>query len=156
MTVSADAEAATATSTAASRMWCKIPPMTGPHRRRRASSLLAAAALWAGLAADAAAQGSAATDRAALEALYDATGGPGWTDNTNWKTSAPPGEWHGVTTDPAGRVTRLELPGNGLTGPIPAALGDLTFLQILSRQICETALRRRLRHVAPRNPRSGR
>ena len=25
-----------------------------------------------------------------------------------------------------------------------------------ARQICETALRRRLRHVAPRNPRSGR
>ena len=107
--------------------------MTGPHcRRRSAPLLLAAVALWAGLATDAAAQGSAATDRAALEALYDATGGPGWTDSTNWRTAAPLDEWHGVSTDTAGRVTRLDLPGNGLTGPIPAALGDLTLLQTLN------------------------
>ena len=106
--------------------------MRGAHyRRRSAPLLLAAVALWVGLAADAAAQGNAASDRAALEALYDATGGPGWTDSTNWKTSAPTGEWFGVSTDPAGRVTWLELPGNGLTGPIPAALGDLALLQML-------------------------
>ena len=36
---------------------------------------------------------SLASDRAALEALYDATGGASWTDGTNWKTSAPLGEW---------------------------------------------------------------
>ena len=118
----------------------KSPPERGPHyRRRSAPLLLAAVALWAGLAADAAAQGNAASDRAALEAFYDATGGPGWTDSTNWKTSAPTGEWFGVSTDAAGRdaagrVTRLELLGNGLTGPIPAALGDLTLLRILDLQ----------------------
>ena len=107
--------------------------MRGPHyRRRSAPLLLAAVALWAGLAAAAAAQGNAASDRAALEALYDATGGPGWTDSTNWKTSAPIGEWFGVTTDAAGRVTRLELPGNGLTGPIPDALGNLVNLGVLN------------------------
>ena len=106
--------------------------MRGLHYRRRSAPLLAAFALWAGLAADAAAQGNAAADRAALEALYDATGGPGWTDSTNWKTSAPIGEWFGVSTDAAGRVTGLELPGNGLKGPIPAALGDLALLQMLN------------------------
>ena len=106
--------------------------MTGPRCRRRLSPpLLAACALWAGLAAEAAAQGSAASDRAVLEALYDATGGPNWIDNTNWKTSAPLGEWFGVTTDTAGRVTRLELPGNGLAGPIPAAPGKLALLRNL-------------------------
>ena len=47
-------------------------------RLRLSPALLAVTALWAGLAADAAAQGSAATDRAALEALYDTTGGPDW------------------------------------------------------------------------------
>ena len=99
--------------------------MTRPHCRRRSSPLLlAAVALCAVLAADAAAQGNAAADRAALEALYDATGGPGWTNSTNWKTSAPLGEWHGVTTDAAGRVTGLHLVYNGLTGPIPGALGN--------------------------------
>ena len=106
--------------------------MRGLHDRRRSAPLLAAVALWAGQSADTAAQGNAASDRAALEALYDATGGPGWTDSTNWKTSAPLGEWHGVTTGAAGRVTRLVLPGNGLTGPIPAALGDLALLQTLN------------------------
>ena len=92
------------------------------------STLLAA---WAGLAAEGAAQGSAASDRAVLEALYDATVGPDWIDNTNWKTAAPLGEWFGVTTDTAGRVTRLELPGNGLAGPIPTALGELALLRNL-------------------------
>ena len=43
------------------------------------------------------------SDRAALEALYDATAGGSWTDNTNWKTSAPLGAWYGVTTDASGR-----------------------------------------------------
>ena len=33
-----------------------------------------------------------------------------------------------MTTDTASRVTRLELPGNGLAGPIPAALGELALL----------------------------
>ena len=107
--------------------------MTGPRCRRKLSPpLLAACALWAGLAADASAQGSAASDRAVLEALYDATGGPDWIDNTNWKTAAPLGEWFGVTIDTAGRVTRLEVPGNGLAGPIPAALGELALLRNLN------------------------
>ena len=106
--------------------------MSGPRCRCRLSPLLlAACALWAGLAAEAAAQGSAASDRTVLEALYDATDGPDWIDNTNWKGAAPLREWFGVTTDPAGRVTRLELPGNGLAGPIPAALGELPLLRNL-------------------------
>ncbi len=71
------------------------------------------------------------SDRAALEALYDATGGPDWTDNTNWKTSAPLGEWHGVKTDADGRVIDLLLSDNALTGPIPAELGNLENLENL-------------------------
>ena len=82
-------------------------------------------------APDAAAQGSAASDRAALEAIYDATGGASWTDDTNWKTVAPLGEWFGVTTDAEGLVTSLNLPGNGLSGRIPNAVGDLAFLRVL-------------------------
>ena len=56
---------------------------------------------------------------------YDATGEPGWTDNTNWRTSVPLGEWFGVTTDDDGRVTQLRLHRNGLNGPIPGGLGGL-------------------------------
>ena len=38
-------------------------------------------------------------DRAALVALYDATGGAQWTFSLNWKTTEPLGTWDGVTTE---------------------------------------------------------
>ena len=83
------------------------------------------------LIADAQAQGSVAVDREALEALYHATGGPDWSDRANWLSAAPLGEWFGVETDSNGRVTRLALPGNGLSGEIPPALGRLASLERL-------------------------
>ena len=76
-------------------------------------------------------QGSVAADREALEALYEATGGPDWSDRANWLSAAPLGEWFGVDTDSDGRVTRLALPGNGLSGEIPSALGQLASLERL-------------------------
>ena len=71
-------------------------------------------------------------DLAALVALYNATGGPNWTNNTNWLTSAPMAQWHGVTVDANGRVASLSLPENGLTGKIPVELGNLTGLTVLN------------------------
>ena len=52
-----------------------------------------------------------ATDRSALVALYNATDGANWVNNTNWLSSEPIGEWFGVTTNEDGRVTRLNLWG---------------------------------------------
>ena len=75
---------------------------------------LAAFALAAGLCAwtgDARAQGSAETDRAALVAVYRATGGNDWTNNTNWLSAAPLEDWYGVEVNRDGRVTRLRLGG---------------------------------------------
>ena len=60
-------------------------------------------------------------DRAALEALYESTGGEKWTNSDNWRSDAPIGEWYGVTTD-GGRVTELVLVENGLVGDIPAGV----------------------------------
>ena len=85
----------------------------------------------AAIPADGVAQGSVATDRAALVVLYDATGGAEWSDSTNWKTEAPLHEWHGVTTNDDGRVRRLVFSFNGLAGSMPAELGDLTRLESL-------------------------
>ena len=72
------------------------------------------------------------TDRAALVALYHATGGPNWTNKANWLSGEPIGEWYGVTTDAAGRVTRLTLVNNNLTGSLPVGLGTLSSLKSLS------------------------
>ena len=71
------------------------------------------------------------SDRDALEMLFDATGGAGWTDSANWKTSASLGEWYGVDVDAGGRVIGLSLTGNGLAGRLPPELGDLTELRWL-------------------------
>ena len=108
--------------------------MNGRHDRRGLTCAAAVAlALVSGLRGGMAlAQPpDAAADRAALEAFYDATGGASWTDDTDWKTSAPLGDWYGVTTDASGRVTRLELGDNGLAGSIPSMLGSLANLERL-------------------------
>ena len=68
------------------------------------------------------------TDREILIALYNATDGGNWTDNTNWLSEEPLGDWHGVTTDADGRVTRLDLTENRLSGRMPSQLGDLSSL----------------------------
>ena len=71
-------------------------------------------------------------DRAALEALYNATGGPNWERNENWLTDTSLSEWQGVETDGAGRVVVLVLSYNGLSGQIPPEIGGLTGLTRLS------------------------
>ena len=71
------------------------------------------------------------SDQEALVALYNATEGSNWANNTNWLSDKPLGEWHGVTTDANGRVTHLDLSQNGLTGEIPSGLGSLTNLDRL-------------------------
>ena len=71
-------------------------------------------------------------DRAVLIALYEATGGNNWDDNTNWLSSTYPlAQWYGVETDDSGRVTSLNLVYNSLTGEIPETLGNLNNLQNL-------------------------
>ena len=78
------------------------------------------------------AHADAAGDRDALVALYNATGGENWTNNGNWLSDGPLDDWHGVTADSSGRVVRLSLSFNELTGPIPGELGGLSNLESLS------------------------
>lgn len=58
----------------------------------------------------------AQTDREALGALYNATGGPNWTQNKNWNMDADLSEWHGIETNDQGRVVDLSLESNNLQG----------------------------------------
>ena len=71
-------------------------------------------------------------DRVALVALYNATNGPNWTNNTNWLSNAPLSEWHGIGTDGDGRVVSIEFEQNNLQGSIPPELGQLTNLTTLN------------------------
>ncbi|MDE2716852.1 MAG: hypothetical protein OXI33_07535, partial [Chloroflexota bacterium] len=75
--------------------------------------------------------GSPNPERAALTALYDATGGSDWKINDGWLSDAPLAQWIRVTTDEDGRVTSLDLGSNRLNGEIPAELGDLSNLKLL-------------------------
>ena len=78
-----------------------------------------------------AASGSAEMDREALVALYNATDGENWDESDNWLSDAPLGEWAGINTDDDGRVTVLNLEGNGLSGEVPPELGSLSNLSWL-------------------------
>ena len=101
-----------------------------PHRWR-GLAVTACAALLLMTGGNAGAQGTVATDRAALVALYNATDGANWTNNTYWSTIRPLSDWYGVTTNADGRVTRVSLQFNELSGTIPAGLGGLDILQDL-------------------------
>ena len=70
------------------------------------------------------------SEREALVALYNATDGENWTNNTNWLSDNDISTWHGVRVS-GGKVTHLGLQANNLTGEIPAELGNLTNLERL-------------------------
>ena len=71
-----------------------------------------------------------AGDRAALETIYNTTGGKDWRFQRNWMSDVDICEWQGVGCED-GRVTRLQLNRRNLTERIPSALGDLTDLKEL-------------------------
>ena len=70
-------------------------------------------------------------ERVALITLYNAAGGPNWTNSTNWLSEEPLGTWLGITVDEDGRVTRIELANNQLSGTIPPEMGQLARLEWL-------------------------
>ena len=74
------------------------------------------------------------TEREILIALYDATNGDNWTNNTNWCTNAPLSEWYGVHVNEVrdeNEITYLGLSNNNLVGNLPEEIGYLIDLQIL-------------------------
>jgi len=69
-------------------------------------------------------------DYDALIALYDATNGDNWTQNTDWKTTEPVDSWYGISVSGA-HITGIDLSSNQLSDSIPAELGNLSYLQSL-------------------------
>jgi hypothetical protein len=71
------------------------------------------------------------TDCQALVALYQSTGGPGWTTRTGWFTSGMCSSvWEGIECT-AGRVSEISLPGNNLVGSLPPTFTSMTGLRII-------------------------
>ena len=70
-------------------------------------------------------------DEAALAAFYEAMDGSRWSNNDNWLSARPVGDWYGVTADSEGSVRELVLDRNGLNGVLPPELGVLDELQRL-------------------------
>lgn len=74
-----------------------------------------------------------ASQRSALLALYDSTGGTAWTNRTNW-SGAPGTEctWYGIRCDAAATsVEQILLPDNNLAGTLPPDLGSISTLRFL-------------------------
>lgn len=69
-------------------------------------------------------------ERLALAEFFARTGGPSWTRRDGWNTRAPLDEWHGVDLR-GGRVRGVALADNGLVGPVPPELGNLTTLETM-------------------------
>lgn len=66
----------------------------------------------------------------ALVALFNATGGVNWNQNTRWATATDPCTWFGVSCGFA-HVDAVVLTFNGLTGELPSEVGDLQGLRTL-------------------------
>lgn len=71
-----------------------------------------------------------AVEYAALEALYNSTGGNNWTYKGNWlqgTTSSDFANWYGITVR-NGDVSQISLSSNNLIGSLPSKIEDLTML----------------------------
>jgi Leucine-rich repeat (LRR) protein len=67
----------------------------------------------------------------ALVDLYNATDGENWTVKNGWLDNFDPCTWSGVVCNADKNVTALRLSMRGLTGSIPASIGNLTQLDEL-------------------------
>ena len=78
-------------------------------------------------------------DTAALVALYDSANGQDWNNNRFWMSEVSFRQWYGLNTDPDGRIVKMFLQVNRLTGQLPAEIGSLSNLEHLDLQVNELA-----------------
>ena len=72
------------------------------------------------------------SEREALIALYDATGGNNWRYQNNWCSDKPISEWYGVTVGKNGMICSLDLSYNRLQGSLPEEIGNLATIEHLN------------------------
>ncbi|HEX6904773.1 MAG TPA: pre-peptidase C-terminal domain-containing protein [Thermoanaerobaculia bacterium] len=103
-----------------------------PASRWKVLAVLAFLSLGPGLAAPSRAAVPAA-ERKALLALYSGTGGARWVNREGWgRPAGSECDWYGIRCNEARTtVEEIFLAENGLTGKLPAKLGNLPNLQTL-------------------------
>lgn len=69
-------------------------------------------------------------ERLALAEFHEITDGTSWRNRDAWGTGTALGDWHGVTAE-SGRVVELSLADNGLAGPFPPEIANLTGLRVV-------------------------
>lgn len=67
----------------------------------------------------------------ALVAIYQATNGPEWDNQTGWLEDADVCQWYGVSCD-AGTIVALDLFGSNLSGSLPLEIGGFPDLKTLT------------------------
>ncbi|WP_420636039.1 leucine-rich repeat domain-containing protein [Candidatus Palauibacter sp.] len=71
-------------------------------------------------------------ERSDLMKLYEAMGGPSWTESENWGTDVPLGNWFGIAVDSTtGRVTQIDLNRNNLSGTVPPEIRYFPHVRLL-------------------------
>ena len=75
------------------------------------------------------AQTSRYTDSLVLIDLYNATSGEQWFNNKYWLSEKSIDTWYGIVTDTSGRVVKIDLRDNNLTGELPESIMTLDSLQ---------------------------
>lgn len=75
---------------------------------------------------------SAEGDRQALVDLYNSTNGDQWTNNSGWLSGNPSSSWFGVEVNSSGRVVKLDLFKNNLSGTLPESIGNLTKVEFVN------------------------
>ncbi|MGE0021312.1 MAG: S8 family serine peptidase [Draconibacterium sp.] len=68
----------------------------------------------------------------ALEALYNSTGGVNWNNKTNWLSNEPLTTWFGINIDTYSGLYYLNLYNNNLIGSLPQEFGDLSMFYNIS------------------------
>ena len=75
---------------------------------------------------------SSSTERQALVAFFEATGGSQWKNNDGWLSDKDHCDWFGIRCWKNKKVQSLSLEDNGLIGTITQEIGELTQLQTLN------------------------
>jgi len=70
------------------------------------------------------------SEKQALIDIFEACGGEEWKQKGWWLKNPEPSTWFGVVVED-GRVTKLMLPGNNLTGSLPDVFAALPQLRVL-------------------------